>query len=144
MRKIVFILIIVTTLISVLSILFMTGKSDEPYKLAKSESGLKLPKDMQLIEHKSQWIEFNGNGYVLVVYGLKKDEINLLIDEAKNEKYETLPPETLIADDFVLSYIKKAKKGVYQKKSNSKSSLDYSLSVIDETNNRLIVFVTAD
>lgn len=144
MRKSFWIIGGIVILIGVLLMLFTMQTEDRPYEFAQAVSNLDLPDNIQLIEFKEDRIEFNGSGFALAVYQLTEEHMTDLSQQAQKAGFKELPINNLIADDFALNYINQAKQGLYLKKSpNPANILSYSLTVIDQTNRRLIVFDSA-
>lgn len=122
-----------------------------PLKIARIQSGLDIPKNVEIIEFKEEY-SFNGEGYIYILLKLHENNLHDIIKEIKKEKYKKLTYENLVTDKFierVSGYgiklydkdINSIKDGFYKLNSINLNKLDFQITVIDLQKKELIVFV---
>lgn len=133
-------------------ILFNHFFRSSPYDRAKNISGLNISKNIRLISFDEKYSE-TGEGYVYMCFYLKNNELNYLKTECQKKNFKTLSIQNLIKDGFLNENpnygialhnhnLRNIKTGFYLLKKNDLKTLDFEITVIDITNNELIIYIS--
>lgn len=122
-----------------------------PHKIASEQSGLKLSKTIKILDFKENYSD-TGEGFIYIVFGLTDKEFDNILKESINLNYKKLSVVNLVNDGFLDEdpnyglklYNKDIRdvEGYYKLTAKDLSSMDFSISVIDEVNSQLIVYVS--
>jgi hypothetical protein len=155
MKKI--ILIISTFVLAVIILLFYNYKDylppRTPMKIARVESGLEIPQNIQIIDFKEEY-SFTGEGYVFVLMKFNDIALDDVMHECINKRYKKISIENLMIDKLInpnnkdYGFVINSKKittindGYYKLNAKDLNKRDFSIVIIDKKKKELIVYVS--
>lgn len=124
-----------------------------PLKIARVQSGLDIPKDVQVADFKEEY-SFSGEGFIYVLIRLDEKTMNNIIQKCIKEKYSKLTIDNLIADKLIHPATKEygykiydkditsIKEGYYKLNAIDLNKLDFGITVIDEQKKEVIIYIS--
>lgn len=132
-------LAMITLIASILGYNNISGETT-PLEFAKKQSGLELPKDLELETYKDEWQDFNGDGYRKIVFELKEKDFQELEKECVENNYSKLP---VVENGYMPFYLNKADTGYYKLEFISSDKNDFMLTVVNFSQSKLFLEVSA-
>ncbi len=88
----------------IIIILLLIGTSCNP-TISDMENivGMKLKDKISFQKKEEQWIPFNGDGYKIMIYKIKENELKTIIEKSKENGFDCYEADSL--DNFSNSYI---------------------------------------
>jgi len=126
-----------TLLLCIAVISSSCGDDRSPRGVAARISGLEMPRNHVVLEHREQWNEFNGDGEGWFVLQFGEAEFATLIAAAREAGYVELLPQ-----DPKFESIRSRSGGVtegWYRLQTSNAGLSYDLTVLDTNSNRLVI-----
>lgn len=103
-----------------------------PLERFRTESGIDLPDDLEVLHNDEQWNEFNGDGYREIVLKLNDEAIRIIEGECPVKGYKKLPIEKWMST----KYIRPAEEGYYRERYLSEDKQDFVIIVFDLTQSK--------
>ena len=122
-------------LISIVLIFFAC--SSDKTKEIEDYSGIDLQNKITFVKDTSHWNNFNGNGFKVLIYEIKNDNLNEIIQSAKQLKYKNLKSYDSEFSNFDITPYIKASQGLFKTE-----WLDNEIKtiVLDTVNSKLIYY----
>ncbi|GMQ30628.1 hypothetical protein [Algoriphagus confluentis] len=114
-----------------------------PQKIARLISGLHVPRDARVEKYEEQWNAFNGNGYSLIILSLEKEAFNKIYNRAKSLNYQELPIKEVL-NGPINSFLPKKSNGIYEVQFSNKENMSYSISLLNNVDNTLLIYVASN
>jgi hypothetical protein len=124
-----------------------------PLKIARIQSGLDIPKDIQIIDFKEEY-SFSGEGFIYVLLKLDDKDLDYVTKECIKNKYSKLTIDNLVTDKLIHSDTKEygytvydkditsIKEGYYKLNAIDLNKRDFTITVIDEQKKELIIYIS--
>jgi hypothetical protein len=137
-KNLIIILILAILLASVYLIFFKRS----PYSIAKSYLGCKIAKSNHIDTFSEEWL-FNGDGYIFLVFSIKKEQIQKIEDCCINQHFKRLPIPVFYTQ-FLNKELKKYlnpddSNGYYILVTDSNDYNSYKLAALNITKSKLII-----
>jgi len=139
MKRVLVIVIIVIAFVAVAYFLFLRRT---PYSIAANIAGFKISSSLIVEQFNDDWANNpGGDGESFVLFSLKKDEKEKLINDCKINNYTPLPIKDILPDGFIYNYIgKKNQSGFYKLSIDKKDKRNYQITVLDLQQKKLLVY----
>lgn len=152
-------MILIIGVLILVTIIFVIFKYNDylpprtPLKIARIQSGLNLPKDLQIIDFKEEY-SFNGEGFIYILLKFDNKTLESVIKECIKEKYSKLTIDNLVAEELIHFDTKKygytiydkditlIKEGYYKLNAIDLDNGDFTITVIDEQKKELMIYVS--
>lgn len=114
-------------------------REPSPQATAAKVSGLSVETRAEVVEHKEQWNEFNGDGEAWIVIQLDDSSFRELSAEARRRGYKVISDDDPAFQD-VFQRSRGVINGLYRVEAGA-SPFSYSLAVLDVRTRRLVIKV---
>lgn len=111
-----------------------------PFKVARLVSGLPVPNNVDVLEFKEEWVDFNGNGFSFIVLSLDRDEFNRLYEKSLDEGYKDLPITESIYGPLKDISLRK-NKGRYKVVIENSETMSFKATMLSPDDNTIIVYI---
>ncbi len=115
-----------------------------PLKIARIQSGLDIPKNVQIIEFEEEF-NFTGEGFNYILLKLNKNNLHDIIKEIKKENFKKLTRENLVKDGHNLislhgKDINSIKNGFYKIDLEHSDEMCIMITIVDLQKKEIIVY----
>jgi len=110
------------------------------YSVAHVLTGLSISKEYKIETFKDEWSP-NGDGESLIIFTIPKEQQSNLIQACKGKGSKKLPIKEELPDNLIYNYLDKSDSlGYYYLNIDKNDGRNYTLCVINQKDNKLIIY----
>lgn len=138
-RKYIILLVIIIFLLIVIGFYWFNLRRTA-YSVAHVLTSLSISKEYKVETFKDEWAP-NGDGESLIIFSIPKEQQSLLVQSSIKKEFKKLPIKEELPDRMIYNYLDKFDSlGYYFLNIDENDNRNYTLCVISQKNNKIIIY----